>query len=427
MLLATHEALRRRGYCGLNVLLIAEVDGPLRAGDLREAVRAVALAHPALSARLDFTRILRRARWALPTASSPEHAIAFEDLSDVSAGQAAEAALQGLLHESIYLSRGLGIRIAFQQLDARRSRLALRWPHCFMDLSGAMYLLNELHAVLSGGSPEHGRDGASAPPPFATPFPLSLWRAARGTARHLSYCLFNQPRLVRKPEGTSPTARFMVRSFGPAERREFERVARERTSEGPMRYSRAVMIAVMRSYLKMSRERGRPRKRLLCSHAMPLPGSDRRTSPYGNHVTLPWIALSADELASWTAADAAARRQLEQYTTRRRDEANWLMLRAAQRWPFPLIRYLARHRHPRGAVGLTSFRFGDRPLRLGPAEITDLTVTGTMNCHPGWIVADSMYRDRFAISIGYFENFVDPLSMREFLDRLERTLLGDEP
>jgi len=96
------------------------------------------------------------------------------------------------------------------------------------------------------------------------------------------------------------------------------------------------------------------------------------------------------------------------------------MLRAKQRWPFSWVRFLVDHRAPRGAAGCTSFKFDDRVTRLGPAAVTNLAAVGPMNCHPGWIVADSTYQGRMSIALTYFEDYVDPASVREFLDRLEK-------
>jgi hypothetical protein len=139
---------------------------------------------------------------------------------------------------------------------------------------------------------------------------------------------------------------------------------------------------------------------------------------------VPWYAFSAAELASWSRADASLLRQMEDMTRRRRDEAQWLMLRALARWPFPLARYMARHRHPRGAFSHTSYRFGAALLGLGRAVITDLAAVGTVNCHPGWIVSDTTYRDRMNLTFTFFEDFIDLASMQEFRARLVSTLLG---
>lgn len=429
MLLATSEALRARGYCGLNVLLIAELEGPLDVPALAVAVRRLGQEYPALSARVGFSPLLRRARWEIDPRADGAGAIEFvsHDAEAEPVAADRDAPLRAALGESLDPQAGGGLRLIHQRLNEGRHRLTLRWPHHLMDLEGAQLLLAQLDALLCGRPLALGRDPRAAfAAPFAPWFPLSYWRVWRGRLRHLGYCLINQPRLVRKPEGAPRRPTFELRCYDAAFRARFEETARARTAAGPLRYVRGLLIAVARTYLAMCQERGRPRKRYLFSHALPLPRNASRPGVHGTHVTVPWIGFTPSDLRSWEAADAAARRQFTAYAARRRDEANWLMLRATGRWPFALARYFATHRHPRAAAGVTTYRFGAEPLRLGDATITKLAATGTMNCHPGWIVADSTYRDTMAISLGYFEDYLDAGSVVEFLDRLERALVGEQ-
>jgi hypothetical protein len=174
----------------------------------------------------------------------------------------------------------------------------------------------------------------------------------------------------------------------------------------------------------MCTQRGRPRDHYLFSQAMRPPGRHPRPQLHGNYVHRPWVAFASKDLASWAAADAAAFRQLSDFTQKRRDEAEWEMLRATYRWPFPLTRYVATHHLPGAAAGFTSYRFGDLVTTLGRASISNLVQVGTMSCHPGWIVSESTYGETMSISIGFFEDFIDPASVSEFLDRLERHLFG---
>ena len=81
------------------------------------------------------------------------------------------------------------------------------------------------------------------------------------------------------------------------------------------------------------------------------------------------------------------------------------------------------HKVPRAAAGLTSYRFDDSVTRLGAARIMNLTLAVTMNCHPGWILAESTYGEAMSISVTYFEDYLDQASVIEFLERLERRLV----
>jgi hypothetical protein len=310
---------------------------------------------------------------------------------------------------------------------AQRHRLALIWGHYLMDLEGGYALLSELDAMLRGQEPVFRRDPLATPlRPYRRWFPKSWWRLWQGRLRHLGLCLVHQPRIVEKPKERPKLANFELRRYDAAFRRRFEAVARARTAPGPMRYSRGCLIAAARTYLDMCLERGRPRERYVFMQVMRLPQHGPRLQLHGNYVSIPWVSFRRASLTNWAAADAAAFRQLHDHSQNGRAEANWEMLLATARWPFPLARYFATHRMPRSAAGFSSFRFGEHVTRLGRARITNLVQVVTMNCHPGWILSESTFRDGMSVSIGYFENFVDPASVSEFLDRLEAKLQGDD-
>jgi len=294
-----------------------------------------------------------------------------------------------------------------------------------MDLEGGYALLGELDAMLRNQEPAFRRHPSATPlQPYRRSFPKTWWRLWQGRLRHLRLCLVHQPRIVEKPKERPQAANFELRHYDAAFRQRFEAAARERTAPGPMRYSRACLTAVARTYLEMCLERGRPRERYVFMQVMRLPRLDRRPHVHGNYVSIPWVSFRRADLESWGRADAAAFRQLEDYARKGRDEANWEMLRATARWPFPLARYFATHRMPRSAAGFSSFRFGDNVTGLGRARITNLVQVVTMNCHPGWILSESTCGEGMSVSIGYFENFIDPASVSEFLDRLEAKLQG---
>lgn len=425
ILLATHESLRQRGYCGLSVMLIADVEGPLDARDVSAGVQRLGREYPALSARIRLTGVLGRARWQIPADASLEAAIEYqyrcvdEEEGDV------DAPLRDAIEDSVDPTSGPQLRLVHVQMAEDRHRLGLRWPHHLMDLEGAHLLLRELHAVLCGEPITLGRDPrATLAPPFRPAFPTSLWRSWQGLLQHYHHCTAHQPRIIGKPEDQRKVSNFQLRRYGAESLRRFGAVTNERTAPGPLRYTRGLMIAIARTYLDICTERGRPREQYLFSQALPVPREGPRPGIHGNHVTIPWVAFTSDDLANWTTADATAARQLANYKKNRRDEADWEMLRAAYRWPFALARWVMTHQAPRGAAGFTSYRFGDTVTRLGNARITNLAAVGPMNCHPGWIVASSTYNENMSIAVTFFEDYIDCPSVTEFLDRLECHLRG---
>lgn len=420
VLLAMHESLRARGYCGLPVMLIVDLEGSLLCERVSEAVRQLGLLYPALSARIRFSPVLRRARWAIDSASHGEDAIVFQHQSVDPSDSAGDEFLRQTLDEPVDLGHGPSMKVVHVQLANDRHRLALRWAHPLMDLEGACLLLRELHRLMRGEPPLLGRDPrALLPRPFLWRLPASFLRVWQGRARHAYHDSFRQPRIIARPENGRKRVDFVSRRYEAAVRRKFEAFARERATAGPLRYSRALMIGLARVYVAMAAERGRPRDHYLFSHALPLPRSGPRPGVHGNYVTIPWIVLPAGCIGDWPQADAEVTRQFADYRDKHRDQAMWEMARATARWPFSLTRFVAKHRIPRGAASCTGYRFDDTVRRLGEATITNLTGVGPPNCHPGWIIAYTTFQDSMTLSLTFFEDYLDLAGAREILDRLE--------
>lgn len=435
ILLAAHESLRRRGYCGLNVVLIADLQGPLEPGRLAAAVRRLGSRHPALSGRIRYSRLLRRACWRIDADTDLAQAIEYDYRPMDAAADDFDQPIREALNDSLDPTRGPHLRLVHLEPGAELHRLGLRWPHHLMDLEGAHALLRDLHAILSGDEPRAGSDPAQRPPPpYPYRFPVSSLQVWQGRWRYTRCCGAHQPRLVEKPETQCQAANFELRRYSPAFTEQFKAAARARTSPGPQLYTRYLLTAIARTYWMMCHKRGRPRDRYLFSYVVPtprqggMPASEQaccalRPALHGNWLTIPWVILAEGDLADWTSAEAAVSRQLADYIRRHHDEADWHMLRALQRWPFPAVRAFMDHQMPSGAAGFTNYRFDDSVTRLGEARITNLSAIGTMNCHPGWIVGHSMFGGGMSIAMTYFEDYVDSASAREFLDRLEQCVV----
>ncbi len=420
VLLAMHESLQARGYCGLPVMLIADLEGPLPCERMTDAVRQVGRLYPAFSARIRFSPVLRRASWAIEPASPGEDAIVYQHQLVGPSGSAAHEFLRQTLDDPVDLVHGPSVKIVHVQLANDRHQLALRWAHPLMDLEGACLLLRELHRLMRGEPPLLGRDPrAFLPRPFPWRLPGSFLRVWQGRARHAYQDSFRQPRIVARPEKGRKRVEFIWRRYEAAARCNFEAFAREHATAGPLRYSRALMIGLARVYVAMATERGRPRDHYLFSHALPLPRSGPRPGVHGNYVTIPWIILPAGCIGDWPRADAEVTHQFADYHAKHRDEAMWEMSRATARWPFSLTRFVAKHRIPRGAASCTGYRFDDTVRRLGEATITNLTGAGPPNCHPGWIIANTTFQDSMTLSLTFFEDYLDLAGAREILDRLE--------
>lgn len=425
VVLATHESLRRRGYCGLNVMLIAEAQGDLPPADLEAAVRKLGDWYPALSARLRYSSLRRMPYWCVDPANSGHGAVEYVPRQVDDDGEAAWEPLYQSIDDSVDLRRGPQLRLVHVQIGHERHRIGLRWAHPFMDYEGGHRLLGALHDILCGKTPTLGRDPCAViPPPFALSFAASAARTWQGRWRYAVYDTYRQPRIVKTPENSLRRCRFSLRTYGPAQRQAFESLARARTAPGPLRYSRATLVALARTYQSMATERGRPRAHYIFPFPLPLPRAGPRPGIHGNYFTITWIVFDAAELADWTSADAAASRQFREFFEKGRDQAAWCMYRSSARWPLVLTRLLTLHRHARAAAAITGYQCDDSVTHLGRARITNLAGAGPPDCHPGWLLGRTTFADTMSLSITYFEDYFDAPSVREFFDRLEGELFG---
>jgi hypothetical protein len=229
---------------------------------------------------------------------------------------------------------------------------------------------------------------------------------------------------VKRLENASKRCRFVLRTYGPGQREEFESLAKARTAPGPLRYSRATLVGLARAYVAMATQRGRPREHYLFPFPLPLPRTGPRPGIHGNYVTIPWIIFAAADLADWATADATASRQFAEFFSKGRDQAEWCMYRGAARWPLGLTRLLTVHRRVRAAAALTGYQCDDSVTHLGEARITNLAGAGPPDCHPGWLLGRTSYGGTMSLSITYFEDYFDTPSVQEFFDRLEEELFG---
>lgn len=423
VLLATHESLRRRGYCGLNVMLIAEAEGELHPNDLEPGVRKLADLYPALSAKLRYSMLRRKPYWRLDT--NPLRAVEYVSHRVESDDEAAWAPLKDALDDPVDLRNGPQLRIVHIQMGNERHRIGMRWAHPLMDFEGGHQLFGALHDILCGRLPSLGqKPDAMFPPPFNLGAVDAIARAWQGRWLYAVYDSYRQPRIVKRPEDAPRRCRFILRHYNAAERQAFESLAKSRTQPGPFRYTRALLIGLARTYLAMATERGRPRDHYIFPLPLPLPRSGPRPGVHGNYVTIPWIVFDTAELADWAGADAAAIRQLRDYFEKRRDQATWYMYRAASRWPLGLTRLLTVHRHARAAAAMTGYQCDDSVTHLGRARITNLAGAGPPDCHPGWLLGRTTFADTMSLTITYFEDYFDTPNVKEFLDRLERELWG---
>lgn len=425
VLLVTHESLRRRGYCGLSVMLMAELDGELDTRALADAVSKLGALYPELSGHIRFSPIRRTPFWHIASDAAASKAVEFQHHALGSAHADLRGLFERCIDDVVDPSAGPQVRVIHAELGATKHWVAIRWAHPLMDMEGGHVLLRALNDLMQGRTPTVARDiSTRVVSPFGSGI-AATWRAWHGRALYTYYDRIHQPRIVKKPEGAPQACRIMLRHYGSDQRKAFEGLAKKRTSPGPMRYTRAAMIGAARTYLKMARERGRPRPSYVFPQPFPIAGSSPRKSIHGNHVVVAWVELKTSELEDWATADAALSKQFSEFVSKRRDAATWHMYRAAAKWPFAWTRWLTTHRLPRAAAGFTGYQFDESVTTLGSARITNICGAGAMNCHPGWMIGRTTYADRMSISITYFEDYFDTPGVEEFLTRLEHELFEE--
>lgn len=423
VLLATHESLLRRGYCGLNVMLLVEAEGALPAESVRQAVWRLGALYPALSAHVRYSALSHRPSWSIKPDSPPESVVAYSHHRAEAGADDAWEAQQQVLDEPVQVREGPQVHLVHSQIGNYSHRLGLRWPHHLMDMEGGHLILRSLSELLNEREPTLGRDPmAKSPPPFNLGFVQRMARAWNGRWIYATYDSYRQPRIVKKPENALKRCRFFVRKYDPSQRQRFQMLAASRISEGPLRYSRATIIGLARAYRAMATELGRPREHYLFPVPLPLPRLGLRTGVHGNNVTIPFVIFASEDLSDWRRADTVAAKQLGDYVETGRDAAMWCMYQASSRWPLGLTSRLTTHRRPRTAAGYTGYQFDDSVTTLGAARITNLTGAGSMDCHPGWMLGRTTFGDSMSLSITYFEDFFDEGSVEKFFDMLESEL-----
>lgn len=427
VLLATHESLRLRGYCGLGVMLIADLEGEICQSEVAEAVRELGRRYPALSAHIRYTGVLGHAYWHIPADPQLENAIEYEYVRLSGGSEDATTWFQQAINDTVDPAHGPQLRLMHVDMGNGRHRMGLRWAHPLMDVEGGYLLFNELHAVLCGREPTLGTDPRTAAArPFNCTIRKSFARTWRGILRHDKFTRYHQPRIVKKQDFAARNCNILIRVFDAEQRGAFEALAKQRCTPGPLLYSRALMIGIARAYLKMATARGRPREHYLFSQSLPLPRQGPRPGLHGNYVTVPWIVFKAAELGDWATADKAAVRQLKEYHEKSYDHAMWELYRATTLWPRAMTRKLVTHRVARGAACCSNYRFPNDLDHMGRAKIVNLYALASANCHPGWLVLYSTFRKSMTLSLTFFEDYMDPQTASDFMDCLREEILPAE-
>ncbi len=426
LLLELHFSLQERGYCGLNVLLIADLEGPLDPAALQAATERVGRAFPSLSARITYSRFWPRARHQLDPGADPARAILYDHRK--TSESEIPAALNELLNHRFDVTHGPHIILHHLELAPMRHKLALIWTHHLMDLEGAHKLLIELDNALHNRAPTLSPDLNLVPPPAMPYFSFRRhYLNWRGIFKRVGHAVLSDPRPAAAPESADRSAGFVLRNFTAAETRRFEQLATQRMSPGPMLYTRYLLAAAARACVE-SPPTGHPilAGTQLFSHVEPLRHHGPRRGIHGNYLTIPWFKIKDSDAAAWPTIDAALSPQILKYRNEGHVEADWCGMCDLTLYPGPALRKLMRRRASRAVASLTSYRFADAPAILGTARVTNLACAGTMSRDPGIMIARSTFADTMSISVSFFADYLSRDQAAAFLARLEARMLADQ-
>jgi len=418
--------LQERDYCGLNVLLLADLEGPLNPAELRAAAERVGRAFPSLSARITYSPVWPRARHQIDPQTDPARAIDYEHRRVAEADTG--AALNRLMNHRFEVARGPQILLRHLEASPERHTLALVWAHHLMDLEGAHCLLTELGNALADRAPDLPPDLNLVPPPAMSYFnPRRHFLNWKAIAKRVGHAISTAPPPIASSAPPDRSAGYVMRDFTPDQTRSFEQLAARRMSPGPMLYTRYFLASAARACVEAppNGQSSSPGLRYF-SHVEPLRHRGPRRGIHGNYLTIPWFHVPDAESRDWQALDAALTPQVLAYRADGHVEADWCGMSDLGFWPGPALRKLMRRRAPRAGASLTSYRFGKLPAALGAARVRNLSCAGTMSRDPGIMIARSTFADTMSISVSFFADYLAPEKAAAFLDRLDARML-DEP
>ncbi len=169
--LGRHVRLLRQGQGGNIAYMVLEIDGRVGVEELRRAMRDTILTHPVLLGGLRYAVTTGRPYWRLPrdaeaaTRARDRAWFRYLDLRRTEGWEdQLEEAWQGNYAADWDLANGPLVQLEYYDLPRDRTRLCLRWPHCFMDAEGAQLLLAEIEAHLSGTADARASAGVRGAP-----------------------------------------------------------------------------------------------------------------------------------------------------------------------------------------------------------------------------------------------------------------------
>lgn len=437
LFLAHHRRLERQGVAGYTALMVLEMRGHPDPSRMRSALDRVLAQHPVFQSGIRVSLMLARPYWRVPPSGLGSTRAASCYRHHVGCGAAGEASLyrcEPPEDQRWDLPRGGLLRLDQYDLPGDRSLIFLRWPHFLMDAEGAQWLLSEMQRQDATG-------GDTLPPP-APVHAQSAIQVLQGQGSLLRrFRLLREGLRLQRELGSAQTiplvhpapggereTRVLHRSWTGANLAAIQANARQHAPAGPRLYSRYLAACVLRALDRIYRENGASTPRFVIPLPMSVvppaePGAAGRRRPlWGNYLVSPNLVAESATIADRGTLGEAIARQLDDYSARNGELAQWAMMwmaSAMRIWMYDIML-----RMPIGFGSLSSgySYYGEipRPVdALGGATVVNLWGAGPMVTPPGWNPVFSRHGDRLNLSLTHNRPSVPDELAGRFLDLIE--------
>jgi len=418
LFLAGHEALQRRGLPGHHCFIWLDLTSRIDRAALDAAYRAASSKIPLVSAGIEYSIMLARARWRYTLSESDVAPIESHDLTASSdAPVAVHSAILRALREPLDPAEGRQLRLYYFD-HAGGATLVLRWPHYLMDLAGAQgFLLEMQHASTA-------TNGRCRESPLAYPADWSrqyLRRWWMGVKRHRAVARLQSRQFPERNIDPHATADFIIRKWSAAQSAAVSDAAKRLHRSGPMLHTRHLLAAALRGLDDLADELGMTSgDQYLVPLPMLRPRRTPRTKLACNDLIIATLVVKRDLLRDPAALDASLVSQIDDYI-HGGDEATWLFMsyvgllrKSHYEWMFRRKRMMARC-----SIGFTMFRAETWTHGLLGAGVSNAYACGLPPIPPGVMLSFMRLGDRLNLGATFFPHVCTAANVERLVKRIE--------
>lgn len=420
LFLAGHEALQRRGLPGHHCFIWLDLTSPIDRAVLDAAYLAASRKIPLVSAGIEYSIMLARARWRYSFSETDVAPIESHDLTVSPHPTAAiQAEILSALREPLDPAEGRQLRLYYFE-HAGGATLVLRWPHYLMDLEGAQgFLLEMQQASASMAANDGGREPPLAYPPAWSRHYLRRWWS--GVTRHRAVARLQARQFPEHHIDPHATADFIIRKWSVAQSAAVTDAAKRLHRSGPMLHTRHLLTASLRGLDDLADELGMtPGDHYLVPLPMLRPRRTPRTKLACNDLIIATIVINRELLRDPAALDASLMSQIDEYV-RGGDEATWLFMsyvgllrKSHYEWMLRRQRMMARC-----SIGFTMFRAEPWSHGLLGVGVSNAYACGLPPIPPGVMLSFMRFGDRLNLGATFFPHVCTAAKVERLVERIE--------